>query len=119
MAGENQVRGEFTVTIGDVELVLIPSHRRIGKAEALLGRPLVRVAGELSDGHGMMIVEITGVIDIFARDPKPKREDLGDLIAEVGFVGVMPVLQEIIDRIVFGEGGDSEGNVEEGGSSDD
>ena len=117
MAEPNEVRGEFSVVLDDVELVLVPSFRRIQKAEGVLGRSLVRAAGELSDGLGLTVVEMVGVIEALLREPKLKRDELGEMIVKVGFVGVVPVLQEIFDRAVFGKEGDTEGNAEKGESS--
>jgi len=120
MAEANQARGEFEATIGDVDLILVPSFRRISKAEGVLGRSLVQVTHELASGLGMPVLEMVGVIDALAKDPKPKREDLGAVIVKVGFVGVIPTIQEIIDRVVFGETGeDEEGKAEEGESSNE
>jgi len=121
MAEPNEARGEFKATILETELILVPSFKRIKQVETVLGRSLVQVAGELVAGIGLTVTELVVSLDILAKEPKPNRDEIGDLVVRAGYAKTVPAVQELINRVVFGEKGDDddEGNVPEGSSSDD
>jgi len=125
MAEPNVERGEFLAVIGELELVMEPSLGRIKKVEAILGRPIVQVAGELVAGMGVTIAQLVAVIETLAMDPKPKGDKIGRAVVKAGYVKSVVPLQDLIDYVLMGEGGDAdaeedepEGNEPEGSPSE-
>lgn len=122
MAEPNKERGEFLAVIGELELVMEPSLGRIKKVEAILGRPIVQVAGELIAGIGVTIAQLVAVIEVLAMDPKPKGDKIGRAVVKAGYVKSIVPLQDLIDYVLMGEAGDEEedgeGNEPEGSPSE-
>ncbi len=130
MTKPNEERGEFLAVLGEMELVMEPSLGKIKRVEAILGRPLIQVAGELIAGIGVTIAQLISVIDALAKDPKPKIDKIGKAVVKTGYVKSIEPLQDLIDYVLMGEGGgeedsddeddeESEGNGPEGSSSDE
>lgn len=123
----NAERGEFVVKIGDRELLMAPDFDRIAKAETVLGRSLVQLGGEIAIGAVPTLAQTAGVFAAFIVKPEMSREEVGRLLARVGYRGYDASLADIVERVIYGkdgppsreDGADESGNVEGGGSSDE
>ena len=102
MTQENAIRGEMLCTVGDQDFHLVPTFKRIARLEAALGKSVVSMAAQLATGQGITITEITLIIDIMSRDPKPDRDGIGQIVLDNGLVGVMPLLQRFFEQILNG-----------------
>ena len=102
MVEVNLVRGEVAVSLGDLELVLVPSFDRVARVEAALGRSLVQAAQEIGDGRGLTAKELVGVLDILARSPKPDREKIADAVVAAGIFTALGAVQPLFLRVLLG-----------------
>ena len=113
MTEANEIRGEMKCTIGDQEFVLVPTFRRIAKLESALGRPLIQLAGDIARTQNLSFTDAVTIVDVMAREPKLKTDEIGALIVRLGLQSVVPLITEFLDRVLTG-GAPAEGNPEAG-----
>lgn len=112
----NKVRGEMVVRVGDAELTLVPSFRRIAKLEAALGKSLLQVANSMAT-NGVTFTDVVLILDTMAQTPKPSQDELGNLVVRHGLVSTVPALQDFFMRVLTG--GSDEGNESAVEANDD
>lgn len=98
----NEVRGEWKLTMGGREFILIPRFQQIARIEAGLGRSILQAVA--SGGFG--IADLAMIIDNLAKKQKPpiSREEIGDMILEEGMEAVVPVIEMLVTRVTRGSG---------------
>src|SRR3990167_5778165 len=107
---ENKERGELAIVLGDDRLVLSPRFKRIARVESALGRSLVTVMSEMTQGRGMSTNELATTIYLLADQPKPTVDEIGEMITESGLMKVLPQMEAVFERIFYG-GGKSQGKA--------
>lgn len=103
MSGANPVRGEASVRVAGVELVLRPSFAALVAAERELG-PLFALVERAGEGR-LGLDEIAGLFWHCLRDPVPEgvtREALGEAIVARGLAAVLPALRTLLGQVLQG-----------------
>jgi hypothetical protein len=109
MAAANRVRGEVAISIGGTEFILVPSFDRLSKVEAALGKSLIGFIQDLSVVRDMTLTDLAGVVEILAREPKLKHEQIGALIVREGAMSILPQVVKVLTRGITG-GDDDDGD---------
>lgn len=107
----NTVRGEMLVKIGDTELKLVPTFRRIAKLEAALGRSLLQVAQSMGTA-GVTFQDVVTILDTMSVSPKPSTDEIGNLVVSGGLTATVPALHTFFEHVLTGGGGDEENPTE-------
>jgi len=103
-AGGNPARGEATLVVGGLALVLRPSFEALVAAEEELG-PLFALVERAAAG-GLKLGEMAGLFWHCLKD-RPAgltRERIGAAIAEAGLARAAPVLKALLRQILDGRG---------------
>ena len=98
----NEARGEASVRVGDVALVLRPSFGALVAAEGELG-PLFALVARAAEGR----LSLGEVVALFwhclrERPDGLTREGLGEAVVEQGLAAVMPALRVLLGQVVAG-----------------
>ncbi|WP_375397136.1 gene transfer agent family protein [uncultured Sphingomonas sp.] len=102
MSTANPVRGEATIRVGGVELVLRPSFAALVAAEQELGSLFALV--ERAAAGGMALAEMVALFWHCLHD-RPEgltREALGEAVAAGGMVAATPTLRVLLGQILGG-----------------
>jgi hypothetical protein len=103
-AGGNPARGEATLVVGGLALVLRPSFEALVAAEEELG-PLFALVERAAAG-GLKLGEMAALFWHCLKD-RPAgltRERIGAAIAEAGLARATPVLKALLRQILDGRG---------------
>ena len=98
----NPARGEASLTVGGVPLVLRPSFAALVAAEQELG-PLFALVERAAEGRlGLGEMAILFFHCAADRPEGVTRERIGQAVAEAGLVGVTPALRALLTQILQG-----------------
>jgi len=98
----NPARGEASLRVGGVELVLRPSFAALVAAEGELG-PLFALV-ERAGAGGLLLSELAALFWHCLADPPEglTRERLGEAVVAAGLAGVTPALRMLLRQILAG-----------------
>ncbi len=115
MSPANKERGEIAGSIGKLDFVLEPTFEKIQKLEAVMGRSLIKLAGEFAEGAGnLSFGEVAQIIHIMAKEPIPTLNMVGDALIKYGFTAGMPAITEFLNNVLTGgAAGNEEAKTEE------
>lgn len=103
----NAVRGERKVEIGGRPFVLVPSFSRLAKVEAALGRSTIQFMRD-AVAQNVTLVDTVTVIELLAREPKLKTEEIGACVTKEGQIRVLGLLVNAVGHVLVGEDEDDE-----------
>ncbi len=112
----NKVRGEKVVSIGGTDFVLVPSFKRLAKVEAAIGMSIVQFISEARENMPARagLVELAGIVQLLAREPKLEAEKIGEKVVTEGAVKVLLEIVKVISIALTGEDADDEDGDAEG-----
>ena len=96
------MRGEASLRVGGVEVVLRPTFAALVAAEGELGSLFALV--ERVAASGLLLSELVGLF-WHCRNDAPEgvtRERLGEAVVSQGLAGVTPVLRVLLQQILAG-----------------
>lgn len=102
MSAANSVRGEASLRVGGVEVVLRPSFAALVAAEGELGSLFALV--ERAAAGGLLLGELVALFwHCLHEAPEGlTRERLGEAVVTQGLAGVTPVLRVLLQQILAG-----------------
>jgi hypothetical protein len=102
VSGANPLRGEASIIVGDLALVLRPSFAALVAAEAELG-PLFALVERAAAG-GLTLAEMVALLWHCLAAPPPglTRADFGDAVVAGGLAAATPALRMLLGQILAG-----------------
>lgn len=98
---ENSARGEFTIEIGDLEVIICPSYARRVKAESALGRTIQGGIFALQS-EGIRIDEQANFLHQLSL-PRVKVESIGEALARAGTLKSTEIMGNVLTRLAKGD----------------
>lgn len=103
---ENNERGEFTIKIGKLEVIICPSYVRRVKAESALGRTIQGGIFALGS-DGIRIDEQANFLHQLSR-PRVKVDSIGEALARIGTLKSSEILGKVLTELAKGNEDDDD-----------
>ena len=100
----NPYRGEASLKVGGLTIVIRPSFGALVAAEEELG-PLFALVERAAEGR-LGISEMAALFDHLSREGRPtgiSRDRIGEAVVEQGLAGVSPQLKLVLGQILQGQ----------------